>query len=88
MAREERIWHEAAPESSGGVAPPTAANASEGRPLSEENTGQSAQRRAKLAELRARGQAYPNDFRPDPRGPVAPVGQHSTRGVWKGNYIR
>ena len=60
----------------------------EGRPLSEESAEQSAQRRAKLAELRARGQAYPNDFRPDPRGPVAPVGQHSTRGVWEGNYIR
>ena len=33
--------------------------------MSEESTDQSAQRRAKLAELRARGQAYPNDFRRD-----------------------
>ncbi len=35
--------------------------------MSEDTTEQSAQRRAKLAELRARGQAYPNDFRPDAR---------------------
>ena len=35
--------------------------------MSEEITNQAAQRRAKLAELRARGQAYPNDFRPDAR---------------------
>ena len=35
--------------------------------MSEEGTEQSVQRRAKLAELRARGQAYPNDFRPDAR---------------------
>ena len=35
--------------------------------MSEESAEQSAQRRAKLAELRARGQAYPNDFRPDAR---------------------
>ena len=33
--------------------------------MSEESGEQSAQRRAKLAELRARGQAYPNDFRRD-----------------------
>ena len=33
--------------------------------MSEESTDQSAQRRAKLAELRARGRAYPNDFRRD-----------------------
>ena len=33
--------------------------------MSEEHTEQSAQRRAKLAELRRRGEAYPNDFRPD-----------------------
>ena len=33
--------------------------------MSEEHGEQSAQRRAKLAELRACGQAYPNDFRPD-----------------------
>ena len=33
--------------------------------MSEESTDQSAQRRTKLAELRARGQAYPNDFRRD-----------------------
>ena len=33
--------------------------------MNEEHGDQSAQRRAKLAELRARGQAYPNDFRPD-----------------------
>ena len=35
--------------------------------MSEDVTGQSAQRRAKLAALRDRGQAYPNDFRPDAR---------------------
>ena len=35
--------------------------------MSEDTTEQSAQRRAKLAEIRARGQAYPNDFRPDAR---------------------
>ena len=35
--------------------------------MSEESAEQSVQRRAKLAELRARGQAYPNDFRPDAR---------------------
>ena len=35
--------------------------------MNEEHGDQSAQRRAKLAELRARGQAYPNDFRPDAR---------------------
>ena len=35
--------------------------------MSEEHTEQSAQRRAKLAELRKRGEAYPNDFRPDSR---------------------
>ena len=35
--------------------------------MTQESTEQSAQRRAKLAELRARGQAYPNDFRPDAR---------------------
>ena len=35
--------------------------------MSEESTEQSAQRRAKLAELRAFGPAYPNDFRPDAR---------------------
>ena len=33
--------------------------------MSEERGEQPAQRRAKLAELRARGQAYPNDFRRD-----------------------
>ena len=33
--------------------------------MSEESGEQPAQRRAKLAELRARGQAYPNDFRRD-----------------------
>ena len=33
--------------------------------MSEDTTEQAARRRAKLAELRARGQAYPNDFRPD-----------------------
>ena len=33
--------------------------------MSQESGEQSAQRRVKLAELRARGQAYPNDFRPD-----------------------
>ena len=35
--------------------------------MNENNTEQSAQRRAKLAELRTRGEAYPNDFRPDSR---------------------
>ena len=35
--------------------------------MSEDVTDQSAQRRAKLAALRERGQAYPNDFRPDAR---------------------
>ena len=35
--------------------------------MSEDATDQSAQRRAKLAALRERGQAYPNDFRPDAR---------------------
>ena len=35
--------------------------------MNEEHGDQSAQRRTKLAELRARGQAYPNDFRPDAR---------------------
>ena len=33
--------------------------------MSEDVTDQSAQRRTKLAALRERGQAYPNDFRPD-----------------------
>jgi len=33
--------------------------------LSEDVTDQSAPRRAKLAARRERGQAYPNDFRPD-----------------------
>ena len=33
--------------------------------MNENNTEQSAQRRAKLADLRTRGEAYPNDFRPD-----------------------
>ena len=33
--------------------------------MSEDTTEQAARRRAKLAELRASGQAYPNDFRPD-----------------------
>ena len=33
--------------------------------MSDDTAGQSAQRRAKLAELRALGPAYPNDFRPD-----------------------
>ena len=33
--------------------------------MSDDTAGQSAQRRAKLAELRAHGPAYPNDFRPD-----------------------
>ena len=35
--------------------------------MSEDVTDQSAQRRAKLAALRERSQAYPNDFRPDAR---------------------
>ena len=35
--------------------------------MTEDATEQSAQRRAKLAALRERGQAYPNDFRPDSR---------------------
>ena len=39
----------------------------EGWPLSDERGDQSEQRRAKLAELRTRGQPYPNDFRPDAR---------------------
>ena len=39
----------------------------EGRRLNDESTEQSARRRAKLAELRAGGQAYPNDFTPDAR---------------------
>ena len=43
------------------------ANAMEGWPLSEEQADQPARRRAKLAELRARGVAYPNDFQPDAR---------------------
>ena len=43
------------------------ADAMEGWPLSEEREDQSARRRAKLAALRVRGEAYPNDFRPDAR---------------------
>ena len=38
--------------------------------MSEEHTDQAEQRRAKLAELRERGEAYPNDFRPDSRARV------------------